>query len=255
MRSTLVIARNGMRLLLADAQLLVLVVAVPLTVTPFLRPTLALVLESRGFPEANGSEQAVPGAATLFGFFIAVFVAFAVYRDHGWGVWDRMRSTRASAAAIVVGRGLPYVVAAAGAMLVQFAAGGLLFGLRWGHAVLAVVAVSLAYSSCVVGLGLFLTSITRTLQQVSALGNLAAILFSVAGGALVPYATLPSWARGVAPASPAYWAMRGFTSVLVEGRSAGAVVLPAVVLSLFGVASCVACALLLRPSEPKTGWA
>ena len=31
---------------------------------------------------------------------VGIFMAVSVYRDHGWGVWDRLRTTPANAASL-----------------------------------------------------------------------------------------------------------------------------------------------------------
>ena len=39
-------------------------------------------------------------------------------------------------------------------------------------------------------------------------------MFSALGGALIPAAELPGWARAMAPGSPGYWAMAALRSAL-----------------------------------------
>ena len=57
------------------------------------------------------------------------------------------------------------------------------------------------------------------------------VIFGAIGGALVPLEGLPGWAHRIAPATPTYWAMRGFRSVILSGGSLGSQLLPVVVLA------------------------
>jgi ABC-2 type transport system permease protein len=255
MRGAYVIAKNQMRLVSQDAQLIVFVIVMPIVLTLFLQPAFKLILHSEGFRGANGAEQAIPGAAALFGFNVGIFLTIAIYRDHGWGIWDRLRTTDADAVWIVIGMAGPYYVVGVGAMLVDFVLGDLLFGLRLAPVAGPIALLSVAYMLCVIGLGLLLATVTRTLQQVTALGQPIAVLLAIAGGAFMPLSVLPKWAHHVAPSSPTYWAMRGFRAALLAHQGISSALLPAAALVGFAAACIVATSLRLRPSQPKTGWA
>ena len=254
-RTIAAIARNHTRLVFQDAQLMVFVIAMPIALTLFLKPAFALILHTEGSATANGAEQAIPGAAALFAFNVGIFLAIAVYRDHGWGVWDRLRTTRANALTILVGMSIPYYVVGVIAMVIDFVLGDLLFGLDVWPSFGSVLVLSVAYLVCVIGMGLLLTAATRTLQQVSALGQPVATLLAIAGGAFMPLSVLPSWAQHVAPVSPTYWAMRGFRAALLDGEGVASALLPAAMLVGFGVVSMAFAAARFRAAEPKTGWA
>ena len=255
LRTTRVIAANQSRLVLADTELLVSMLVMPLALTLFLKPAFALILHTDGFADANGAEQAIPGATALFAFTTGIVLATSIYRDHGWGVWNRLRTTEADAVSIVVGTSVPYYVAGLVAMLIEFALGDLLFGLDSRSAAPSILLLSAAYVFCVIGLGLLLTAFTSTLQQVAALGQPVGTLLAISGGAFMPLSVLPSWAHHIAPASPTYWLMRGCRAVLLSDRSVSSAVLPAAILVLFGLGAMALAVLKLRPSDPKTGWA
>ena len=75
------------------------------------------------------------------------------------------------------------------------------------------------------------------------------------GGALVPVSALPGWAQAIAPATPAYWAMSGFRSLILEGAGVGAVLTAVVVLLAFA-GGCAALAIFrFRFEETKISWA
>jgi ABC-2 type transport system permease protein len=69
----------------------------------------------------------------------------------------------------------------------------------------------------VLALGMFITSICSTVKQLSAAGNLGAVLVAGFGGAIAPLSSLPEWMSCVAPFTPNYWAMRGFNTISWKG--------------------------------------
>jgi ABC-2 type transport system permease protein len=88
-----------------------------------------------------------------------------------------------------------------------------------------------AFAICLVTLGVMITSLCHTIQQVSAFAFGGLVLFGALGGALVPLEVLPGWARAIAPATPTYWVMRGFGSVILDGHSFRAILLPCLILA------------------------
>ena len=75
------------------------------------------------------------------------------------------------------------------------------------------------------------------------------------GGAVTPIEFLPGWAQAVAPLSPAYWAMRGFRSVTIDGGSWNDVVLPLAVLAGFTAAFTAVALLRFDVEDSKVSWA
>jgi ABC-2 type transport system permease protein len=80
------------------------------------------------------------------------------------------------------------------------------------------------------------------------------VLFGAIGGALVPLSVLPDWARTIAPGTPTYWVMRGFRSVILDGRGLGAVMAPVAVLGAMTVVFAAVAMRRLRFDETKIAW-
>lgn len=244
MRAALALARVQLRIIANDPWFLVIMFGMPLVVMPLFRRLIGSSLAGSGFEGATGAELVVPGQMVLFGFFVGGSVGFSVYREHGWRTWDRLRSSAAPPHALLAGFALPWIVIHVLYSLALLVVGGLLVGLRLnGGSPLAVLAMLLAYASCVIALILLATATLRTVNQLSGIQNVGAMLFGGLGGALVPFEQLPGWAQAVAPATPAYWAMRGHRSIFLEQGTLGDVLLPAgvllaaaVVLGALGVA-------------------
>ena len=98
---------------------------------------------------------------------------------------------------------------------------------------LGVALIAAALVVTVIAMGLAITAVVRTVQQLNAIGNIAPVGLGALGGALVPLATLPAWVHHVAPATPQYWAMRGFNGLILGGQGLRSALLPIVMLLAF----------------------
>ncbi|SPT58067.1 ABC transporter permease [Actinomadura madurae] len=250
-RRIMVIIRQEMRILRRDPLPVLSLVLMPLVLMAFLRPERGFVLANQGYSDANGAEEAVPGMTVLFAFFLVSFVPFAFFREHGWGTWDRLRASPARPAEIVVGKLAPVLAISLVQQALLFALGAALFDMRTRGSPVALGLLIIALACCLTTLGLMLTAVVHTFQQVNASANVGALVLGGLGGALTPVTLLPDWVRAVAPASPAYWAMRGFRSVLLDDGGIGAVALPIAVLTAFAAAFTAIFLLRFRYDESK----
>jgi ABC-2 type transport system permease protein len=128
-----------------------------------------------------------------------------------------------------------------------------LFGLHVRGSLFALCAVDLAFVVWLIGLSFAAVAIAGTFQQLLAISNMGAIVLAGVGGALTPISTLPGWAEAIAPATPTYWAMRGFNGVILEGHSLAAEGKPIAILLGSAIAFFLLGALRFRFDAPKGG--
>lgn len=252
MRAALAVAKLQLRILRNDPSFLIIMFGMPLVVMPLFKQTMAVALIDSGFADANGAELVVPGQAVMFGFFVAGAVGFSLYREHGWKTWDRLRASAASSRSLLAGFALPWVVIHVGYQILLLVVGALAFGLRLdGGSPIAVLMVVSAYAACVVALMLLVSATFRTVNQLNGFQNVGAMVFAGLGGALVPLEQLPGFARAIAPATPAYWAMRGHRSVFLESGGVVDVLVPVLVLLGAALVLSLVAAARFRVDETK----
>jgi ABC-2 type transport system permease protein len=104
---------------------------------------------------------------------------------------------------------------------------------------------------CLLALTAMTFALCRSDQQLMALTNVATMVFAGLGGALVPVATLPGWARAISPLTPGYWAMTGFRRVTLDGAGIPGVAKDAAVLLGFAVLFAAVAAFRLRANDRK----
>lgn len=228
-----VLMRHNWALLLADPAPIVLTTLMPIVLMTFLEGTSRAVLRGAGYADASGAELVVPGMSVMFAFFGVGYIGTAFFSEHGWGTWDRLRASRATTLEIVLGKIMPSALLMLVQLVVLFAFGAVAFGLRITGSVAGVGVMMLACVAVLVSFSMLLTALLRTANQLMTVVNLAAMVLTGIGGALAPVDVLPGWAQTIAPASPAYWMLKGFRAVVLDHGGPDATIVPAAVTLAF----------------------
>ncbi len=253
-RHVAVIATHELRLARREPTALMVLIVFPIITTAFLKPAFRPALVETGHLHANGAEQVVPGQAAMSAFFLVSLVTFSFFAEHGWATWDRLRASSVTSLEIILGKALPFIALGIVQLVVLLGAGVAVFGLHINGDVLALVPLIVAFSVCLVLLGVCVTAVCRTAQQANAFAYLGMVLFGAIGGAFVPFNVLPAWARAIAPVTPTYWVMRGMRSVILDGAGGAATALPTAVLLAMTAGFGVVALGQLRFDESKIGW-
>lgn len=245
------IARQDLQILRRDPFFVIVMTLMPLLLMGFLNPGMGGALERSGLPGVGGAAQVVPGMSIVFAFFSVANLGYGMFREHGWNTWDRLRSTPAGTADIMMGKALVPVGVLAVQLCVFFLAGGAITRLEVRGSLLALAVVAAVTELTVVCLGLLLVAVCRNIMQLNAFANLGSIVFAGLGGALAPVGVLPGWVRVLARATPGYWSMEGFRAVIIFGRGLAGVLVPVLVLVLFSAGFAVLAWRRFRVEESK----
>jgi ABC-2 type transport system permease protein len=247
----LVIARENAKLLISDPAPVAFFFLTPLLIMSIMRPTQALVLSSEGFTHTNGSEQVVPGFTAMFSFFWVPFIGQLFFQEYGWGTWERLLTTSAKPAEVLIGKILPGFVIVLAQITLLFIISSIILGLTSAGPLLALLIVLLPQALVVISLTLALVSICRTFSQIDAGGNVSTMLFATLGGSFVPVAILPAFARTIAPATPTYWTLKAARNVILLGDGVSSVLVPAAVTLAFAACFTLIAAANFRFTDVK----
>ena len=255
-RRIVAIARHDLRILRGDPAFLVIFTVMPLAFMAFSNRASGAAIEVY-LPgsDVNGAAFIVPGAAVLFSGFLVGNVGFGVFREHGWGTWERLRASPLSTGELILGKSVVPIMCLTIQLTSLLGGGALLFGLEMRGSWAAFVAVAAALGVMELALGFMLLAVCRSVIQLNALSNAGAMLIGGIGGAVSPVETLPGWAQAIAPATPAYWAMRGFRSVTIDGGGFSEVALPLAVLVGFAAVFAVVARVRFEVEDAKIAWA
>ena len=249
------IVRNELRILRHDPVPLVLLIGMPIVLMALLSQSLGHVLLFEGYDDTPGSMHTAPGMACLFGFFSIAIVGFAIFREHGWRTWPRLRAAGVGGAARCwpasssCRRGLLVVQHA-----VLFGFGLAFLDFKVNGAWLAVVLLALAFATMVLSAGLAAAAALGTVQQLNAVTNLGTMLLARPRRR----ARAGHGAAEVGPAavavSPVNWAMEGYRAVILDGGGVGDVVLPLAGMVGLSVVLVAFALWRLRLDAPKRTW-
>lgn len=180
-----------------------------------LRPLDVKLALVQGLSARAGLDQAVAGIAIMFSLFIMKICAAHLLNERIWHTWDRLRASPAGFGEILVAKSAPILVAmiAQQAIFMVFAA--TCFTLRPTGGWLMLATVCLAWSLCLLCLAMGASTLFTSPAQLSAAGDVFALVTTVFGGTLIPVAFMPRWMVRVAPASPGYWALRAYRAALL----------------------------------------
>ncbi|HTW97562.1 MAG TPA: ABC transporter permease [Acidimicrobiales bacterium] len=200
-----------------------------------------------------GIDQAAAGMAVMFSLFALKVGAAHVLNERTWHTWDRLRASPASFGEILVGKAVPIFGAVVAQQAILFGFSAAAYGLHpragWWALTLSVA----AWSACVLLLGFGASTLARSPAQLSAAGDIFALLTTVVGGSLVPVALLPRWLRHLAPASPGYWALDLYRVALTAnpGQLWRPVLMLAVFAAIGAIFACVVAARQRARTRPR----
>jgi len=240
MTRTLLVTRNELRLLRRDPFPLFVLIGMPGVLLFFVSDALI-----------GGPEHSVPALASLFALLGTGSMGFSFFREHGWGTWDRLRIAPIRTIEIVTGKAIPMLAVTAAQQLLLVAIGIATFGLEVPGGAGQLVITALACAAAYVTLAIAMTSLCRTMSQLNAASMLGTMAVAGAGGAIAQITTLPGWVQTIAPASPVYWAIDAYRSVLAGEQGFGR----AIAMLLGFSALFIAVTLWqFRADKPKENW-
>lgn len=244
------IARQDLRILRRDPMAVVPLIVLPLVVMPFLLSAFKAAFHFAGLRRATGAEQAIPGMAVTFGFFLVMNTCSSFFREHMWRTWDRLRASPAGKVEILLGKMVTPLVEFTLQFVLLFGLAGLLAGLHVRGSWLGLFAVGCSFAVFLVTTGIAVTGVCRTYMQANAAVTAGALVMAGFAGALVPYALLPPWAQSISPLVPSYWAMQGYKHAIFGGQT---ILVPILLLLGFSLISAVVAVSCFRFDDPKIG--
>jgi ABC-2 type transport system permease protein len=187
------------------------------TVMPILLTVLLEPVHARLDPGTSAIDATAPGMVVMFALFMTGVIGDSLLLERGWRTWDRLRSTPTRAVELLTGKVLPLLGALLAQQVVVFGFAALAYHLDLVAGGWRLAVVGLAWAVCVTGCGTALATAVRGHSQLTTVKDIGTLALAGLGGALLPLPLLPSWATAVSPASPGYWAMRGYTAALAPG--------------------------------------
>ncbi len=200
-------------------------------------PPVGVTSEFVRVSKTHGAELSAPantqyslGFTVFFVTMVALGGAGGILEERELGTLRRLLATPASRAEIVGGKVAAVASTASfeAFMLVGF--GVVVFGVNWGNAPLAVILVLGSLVLATTGLGVMLSVLVRTRNQLSALVPVLSTAMAMLGGCYWPLEITSPAMQKIALLTPTGWAMLGLKDTVARGLGVEAVLLPTAVL-------------------------
>jgi len=222
------LVKHNVVMRLRDPGQMISYLVMPMVLMVFLKPLYVRAVE-------GGATQVVTGLMVMFSVFAIAIAGSSILVERQWQTWDRLRSSRASATELLLGKTIPIFLIMVMQQAVLLTYGCLVIGLPIPPSIGYVALAILVWAFALLALGAALATIARSLGELSVVADVGALLVSSLGGALVPVAILPGWAQAAAHVSPGYWALELMQRAIAG--DGGGMLLPAAILLALGVAA------------------
>ena len=158
-----------------------------------------------------------PLPATIVMVIVMLLASLTVAREREFGSFDQLLVSPISSTEILIGKAVPGIVF--GILIASALSLGAVFWFEvpFRGSLAALFATLLLFSLAVVGLGLFVSSLARTMQQ-GLLGSFVVIMPAVIlSGFTTPISNMPSWLQTGTLANPLRYAVASLRAVYLEG--------------------------------------
>jgi ABC-2 type transport system permease protein len=166
--------------------------------------------------EITSFQVAVPGNATLFGFFIALTTSMAFIGERRTGTWRRLLAAPVPRWKVMLAMLVPYFLIGLVQLAFLFGVGIVGFGMRVAGSPLALIVLCVTTVACAVALGLLFAAIGRTEKQLGGVGSVVLLIMGMLGGCMVPRLIMPPFMKTLGLGVPHGWALDGYYAVLVH---------------------------------------
>ena len=192
-------------------------------------------LEDESDNIAVGAAQSAPGMMVMFSMFFMLGGAASIVEERGQGTLRRLLVMPIRKAAVLFGKFEGIYLSGLVQIGIIIVVSGLLMGVGWGQAPLALLMMVFSYAFSIAGLGIMMAALARTQDQVNSITTVLVLVMAPLGGAWWPLEIVPEWMQKFGHLFPTAWAMDGFSDIVTRGLGVGDVLLETAVLFGFGM--------------------
>ncbi len=188
-------------------------------------------------PTRNYKHWMVPALMVSLTTIIGLLLtAQNITRENELGTLEQLNVTPMTKLQFIAAKLIPFWLLSLVIFSFGLAIGKLVFGIPMrGNLLLVYLAVAV-YLIVVLGLGLWISTITRTQQQAMFVAFFVILIFLLMGGLFTPVDSMPDWAQRVAEVNPVKHFVSIMRAVLMRGAGLETVGRPILGLSVAGVA-------------------
>jgi ABC-2 type transport system permease protein len=187
-------------------------------------------------PTRNYKHWMVPALLVSLTTIIGLLLtAQNITRENELGTLEQLNVTPMTKIQFIAAKLIPFWILSLLIFSIGLAIGKLVFGIPMRGNLLLVYLAAAVYLIVVLGLGLAISTITRTQQQAMFVAFFVILIFLLMSGLFTPVDSMPEWAQRVAEANPVKHFVGVMRAVLVRGAGWETVARPIAGLAAAGV--------------------
>ncbi|NOZ45438.1 MAG: ABC transporter permease [Chlorobi bacterium] len=169
-------------------------------------------------PDLNYKNFMVPGILVLLVTIIGLFLSsMNVVREKEIGTIEQINVTPIKKYQFIIGKLLPFLAIALFDLAFGLSIGKLLFDIPIVGSLWLVFGMTIVYLLVVLGVGLFISTLTNTQQQAMFISFFFMIVFIMMSGLFTPIESMPDWAIEFDRINPLVYFMRIMRMILLKG--------------------------------------
>lgn len=169
-------------------------------------------------PELNYKIYMLPGILVILVTIMSMFLAaMNIVREKEIGTIEQINVTPIKKHEFIIGKLLPFMIIALFELAFGLLIGKIFFHLPIIGKIGLLFLFTLVYLLVVLGIGLFVSAISSTQQQVMFISFFFMLVFILMGGIFTPTESMPMWAQQVNIINPFYYFMKVIRMILLKG--------------------------------------
>jgi ABC-2 type transport system permease protein len=169
-------------------------------------------------PRLDYPTYMVPGILVALVSMIGLFLSgMNIVREREIGTIEQLNVTPIRKTQFVIGKLVPFWVIAMFEMTFGIVIGKLAFDLPIVGSVWTVLALTAIYMILILGIGLFISTVTETQQQAMFIAWFIMVVFLLLGGLFTPIESMPDWAQAITKANPVAYMVDAMRRILLKG--------------------------------------
>ncbi len=177
-----------------------------------------------------------PGILSVLVTIIGMFMSgLNLVREKELGTIEQLNVTPIKKYQFIIGKLVPFWIIALLELAIGLIIAWIVFNLSVTGSLLVLFGFTGIYLVSVLGLGLFISTITHTQQQVMFMNFFFMLIFILMGGIFTPVESMPEWAQTINHINPVYYFMRVMRHVILKGSGFPDMIYELTGLALLGI--------------------
>ena len=185
----------------------------------FKAPVQAQISESYWYNEnLDYKWYMAPGILSVLVTIIGMFMSgLNLVREKELGTIEQLNVTPIKKYQFIIGKLVPFWIIALLELAIGLTIARVIFNLPVTGSLIILFGFTGIYLISVLGLGLFISTITHTQQQVMFMNFFFMLIFILMGGIFTPVESMPEWAQTINHINPVYYFMRIMRHIILKG--------------------------------------